>query len=569
MHVSWLDGPAGMIPASVTQLNVLVYTGAMTDPQSSISTVANLDDNDGTGHPDLVRGELPTGRPIRIVVEGQGAGGAVVYLGHVGPFTLEVGERRYINLQMYPVGAYTALPAPGMMPRLLSTATTLRDGRVLITGGYTRVTSMPTCPSGVAAGAHCFDMTASNEAFVFDVATGQFFPVQGSLHQARGGHTATLLPGDRVLIAGGASHAVLVLAQQTTIAGWAPSIIPLDTSTAAGASFEVFLPDANAEPEDADRDGDPGRGGFVGAADQPTMPGRLDAPRFMHGAASVPGHPSQVLLAGGVESPDSWVIYDDERAGGYGVLDSTMNHLRASRTTPNVVPLHGAMGDALWIIGGGDATTNADLAEIWTPSMSMPSGTTVAATMRMFPEGTMTSGNRPELSLVGATAVPLDASHAVVVGWYGPLCDATMMPPVPAYAGSTTGLERCARGLTSRSYTLDGMTGRAVTTNTHTPHAFGAGVQMSDGTVLMSGGFAELSLVSATGSEHFNAMVGASGAAQFDEVTALLAAPRAFHTMTALDDLGALVVGGITINTTGATPTVMLAAAPEIFYLGR
>lgn len=562
VHVDWLDSPTGTIPTGVTQLTVLVYIEGMADPQSSINTVANLDDMDGNGQPELVRGDLPTGVPIRITIEGQ-TGGTTSHVGHAGPFTLQAGERRYVDLQMYPVGSYATADAGTAGSRMLATATALSDGRVLIAGGFTRATAGP-CPTGIAAGATCFDLTAAGDALIFDVASGTFFPVQGGLLHARGGHSATLLPGDRVLLAGGASHAVLALVPGTSAGTYDVVLQSLDTSAATGASFEIFTPDANAEEVDTGRDGDPGRGGLVGAADAPTMLGRLNSARFMHAAVAVPGHPSQVLLVGGIESPDSYELFDDARAGGYGVLDSTGNQLAVARPMPTAVALHGTSGDAIWILGGTDAASNDDLAEVWTASTTTGSGSTVAATMRDFPDAAGT--DRPELALVGATATQLDATHAVVVGWYGPLCDASGMP---AFSG--VAIERCDFPVTgSRSYTLNGATGTASTTSTHTRHAFGAAARLDDGSVLVTGGVGARTLVTANSTEHFQAMVPTGGSAQLSDFQPILAQGRAFHAMAALPDGGAIVVGGINIDTTTATvPTARLLMSPEVVYLPR
>jgi len=70
-------------------------------------------------------------------------------------------------------------------------ATLLRDGRVLITGGY----------DGTAA------TTALNKAETYDPATGVWTNTTGTLIQARRWHTSTLLKNDKVLIVGGSVSA--------------------------------------------------------------------------------------------------------------------------------------------------------------------------------------------------------------------------------------------------------------------------------------------------------------------------------------------------------------------------
>ena len=76
--------------------------------------------------------------------------------------------------------------------RRLHTVTTLRDGRVLIAGGFVCCVVEGNTASEVA--------TASAE--LFDPATGHFTPT-GSLSVPRALHQATLLPDGRVLFSGG------------------------------------------------------------------------------------------------------------------------------------------------------------------------------------------------------------------------------------------------------------------------------------------------------------------------------------------------------------------------------
>jgi hypothetical protein len=81
--------------------------------------------------------------------------------------------------------------APMTVPRWSHTATTLADGRVLVTGG--RTASTP------AAGV----VLATAE--IYDPATNTWTETAGPMNVARRSHTGTLLPNGKVLIAGGGS----------------------------------------------------------------------------------------------------------------------------------------------------------------------------------------------------------------------------------------------------------------------------------------------------------------------------------------------------------------------------
>jgi hypothetical protein len=84
-------------------------------------------------------------------------------------------------------GRWQQLP-PMPTARAYFTATVLRDGRILIVGGQIK--------EGAVGG------PATDMVQIFDPATGKF-ALTASLGIARGGHTATLLPDGRVLVAGG------------------------------------------------------------------------------------------------------------------------------------------------------------------------------------------------------------------------------------------------------------------------------------------------------------------------------------------------------------------------------
>jgi hypothetical protein len=86
-----------------------------------------------------------------------------------------------------PVGTFIATGSMNT-PRWGHTSTLLQDGKVLITGGL------------ITAPGNLLEFTDSAE--LYDPATSSF-TVTGSMTSVRAGHTATLLPDGRVLIAGG------------------------------------------------------------------------------------------------------------------------------------------------------------------------------------------------------------------------------------------------------------------------------------------------------------------------------------------------------------------------------
>jgi hypothetical protein len=88
------------------------------------------------------------------------------------------------------------------------TATILRDGRVLVAGGFSL--------SGVQASAE-----------LYDPATGRWRPT-GSLRTPRRNHTATLLPDGPVLVAGGSNGDGWLRSAELND----PATVPLEGATA-------------------------------------------------------------------------------------------------------------------------------------------------------------------------------------------------------------------------------------------------------------------------------------------------------------------------------------------------
>lgn len=549
VHVEWgLTDPSATLPSNVERLRVLVEIEGEEMVQESIHTVSGLEDADDNGRPELDRDALPPGVPIRMTIEGQDGAGRTLYVGHVGPIVLQHGERRHVDLRMYELGTTNLLDSAPLTPRLLHSATTLADGRVLIAGGFSGVTPNP-CPGDVAdPDARCYGLTATASAGILDVNTGRVLSLSPMLGE-RGGHTATVLADGRVLLAGGSETAIVVFEHQD--GGFSIDLRP----GFGGDTFEIFDPEANPEREDIDRDGDPGRGGFLGAADDDEEPGRLDTPRTLHAATLLAD--GRVLLAGGVTSAGSYTIFDPQRAGGYGVIGT--GTLENSRGMPGAASTGSGSSERAWILGGANAASNDDLAEIWTAgTAAMPLGSTAPATDDGFPDASMTA--RPEFGLIRPLVATVgEGSHVLAVGWLGPHCATGGAPDfVP-----TNPL--CGYDLAElRSYTINASTGVATPTGVRNAHAFGAIAVLDDGRVAVTGGMTGLTFQAGNTVDVYSGAVSGGIAALSDERPLLLRG-RAMHSTSATPGGGLVSFGGVAPSTDLSALT--LVTGLEVQYL--
>ncbi len=170
------------------------------------------------------------------------------------------------------------------------TATLLSDGRVLVTGG---------CNNTLGDKVVCDRFLASAE--IYDPETGQF-TVTGSMRTPRMNHTASLLPGGKVLIVGGSDGTAPldsaeiydpaagvfygVGAMGAARTGHTASILPGGEVFVAGGRSDHHLSTAEIF--------DPGTESFE------ALPGLMNAPRLYHSASVLSD--GRVLLAGGQNS---------------------------------------------------------------------------------------------------------------------------------------------------------------------------------------------------------------------------------------------------------------------------
>ncbi len=552
----WLT-PTGALPADVATITVVVVRDGE-DGGESQHTVSLLPDEDMNGAVELVRSGLPVGEAFGIRVEGFRAGeGVSAYVGHVGPIFLQPGERRYVDLTMYERGAFTRVTSDAVGTRVLHTMSTLPDGRVLIAGGFDEV-SATACPIDAPAMSMCLDMTATNTAVVFDVATGEFFSMN-PMSTARGGHTSNVTSTGRVVLAGGAERALMVITPvDATGANHDVVFRPLkaDGTSGALASFTLFDPEANPEVEDTDRDGDPGRGGFVSE-------GTLNDERFLHASAPVPDS-NQFLFAGGYGTGSgSFELYDDQRPGGPGVYDNATNLLGVARTAPVAV----SAGSRVLIFGGSDEiATNAQLADSYTAAAGL---TPFTDSVTGFPNTLMDP--EPGYALQYASGIALGsgaATRAFVTGWYGPRCDpGATMPQQPTFV-ATSGMElsRCAAPsgtVVGRSFVVDAITGQTNRISPMAPPVFGTMTAFGTSTIALAGGFTTGLLNAVNGVQLFGQS--AAGTPPIVGNVSMNDA-RAMHAAAAVRGGGLLITGGMRLTLSGGVPTVMNVDSAEIIF---
>ncbi|MDX1414927.1 MAG: kelch repeat-containing protein [Candidatus Promineifilaceae bacterium] len=190
-----------------------------------------------------------------------------------------------------------SLPLTLHRPRAAHTATRLADGRVLITGGFRS--------AGTAE-------IPIRSAEIFDPQTMNFTPVSDMI-EARAGHTATLLPDGRVLIAGGwgedgrlstvelfdppRNQFSAAASMSAPRAGMTATLLPDGRVLFAGGDLARNQPQLIAEIYD------PQTNRFVPS-------GELNHGRFSHTATLLPD--GLVLIAGGRSDNEGTVLTEAE-----------------------------------------------------------------------------------------------------------------------------------------------------------------------------------------------------------------------------------------------------------------
>ncbi len=207
--------------------------------------------------------EVPAGVDRTVAVYGSPATGPATWRGGARGVEVQADTQNPVEVLLTRI-ADLSCPRTGMTDkRAFSTATLLKDGRVLLVGGANGdVDAIATCGSG------CRRLSATGTAEIYDPATGTF-TAAGSLSAPRMMHTAALMDDGRVVIAGGAGEALVVSPDATNPFPIKP-VLPV-------ATIEVF---------------DPTNLGFTPSGNDP------GGPRVF--AASATSKGGQVVITGGI-----------------------------------------------------------------------------------------------------------------------------------------------------------------------------------------------------------------------------------------------------------------------------
>jgi hypothetical protein len=576
-HLTASGPEAGLPPTTDTLRFIVIEDGVVT--RDYASSWAGLRDIDGDGAQDreaII--EIPPDQPVSLVVHAKQAMNLLA-TARVDGLEVRNGERRYVDLTFTPVNAITPVGAALPGGRFGHAAALVEsDGRVLITGGFT-VAGSVTCPPQLPAAEVCFQLVASNEAYLFNPTDGSVLPTVAPMLRARALHTATSLGDGRILVAGGVSGAILGLERVGEATGSSelrPHIVPnpAEGFELSARTFEIFDPLLNAETSDVNRDGDPQAGGFVGAPGEPTAPGQLNTPRFLHAATLLPGSDTDVMLAGGqgtAESSASAEIFRLERAGGSGFQFPPTPF--ASASVDRVWPAAATTADRVVVIGGvwpplspADPPIGPeDILERWsTGAVPTPQGAFEGVGACPAWQGT----DRPANALVGASALVFGRTtqRILVSGWLGPLCTGGVE--------SYTGTAACtASRYMSRSFTVgtaDCSFGSI--NNPAAAHLLGPIAVLPDGGAIQSGGFFNGALQVTDAVEILTGEFrdGTNLALRNERLNLVLSRGRAWHTATALLGGRVLFAGGMNFvfNTSGQPVGVELSPTLEVFDPG-
>lgn len=261
-----------------------------------------------------------------------------------------------ISLVMVRYGAFTCLTPPtSFTQRVFPAVVPLNDGKVLITGGFTRATVDPYDTSRITL------ESASKVAVIYDPYTGVITQTQNTMIEARAGHAAVYVPlpdEEKVLIFGGTTKMTM------TLDGTFP--FSIDSADSLN-SYEVFdLKTQTFIPAGDDQEGHPKRMLLKRAF--PTAVRLFD---------------NSVLIAGGGEWPkdqddyrraEIWLPEEDMGKGGIQDLGAASPWMMAQHNGAAWTKLEDTTDGLSRILFLGGTTDEQNLLEVYTQSSRQKEG---------------------------------------------------------------------------------------------------------------------------------------------------------------------------------------------------
>jgi hypothetical protein len=173
---------------------------------------------------------VPEGKGLELSVLGwsQDDEPVPLYIARARSVTVQADKTTQLKLSLNRLGGFSCVDTPSSAPNLMFPSTTaLPDGRVLVTGGYTKV----------ADNGDRFEILgATNKAYIFDPATNGIRQINKVMNLARGAHSAIYLPQkQQVLIVGGSER---LFYDKTAIS--MPLYFEKGKVGAVGATYELF-----------------------------------------------------------------------------------------------------------------------------------------------------------------------------------------------------------------------------------------------------------------------------------------------------------------------------------------
>jgi len=434
------------------------------------------------------------------------------------------------SAELYDLSTGTFTPTGSMtIGRFNQAATTLSDGRVVITGGYADVNTR----------------TATASAEVYDSATGTFIPT-GSMNVARAEHTSTLLPNGTVFIGGGFSSggffsgvqlstaetynplsgnfkglANMAFAHSRIVAPLLPNGAVLLTS---GANAELFFP---ADPP------------FL--VQEFTATGSLNTARYIHTATLLPN--GAVLIAGGLGSSSNSSASAELYNPATGTFTATANLNTARYYHTATVLANGLVLIAGGVDSSGVSSASAELYDPATGTFTATGSLTTARyqhTATLLPNGTvLMAGGAPS----GGGALASAELYDPATGTFTATGSLTTARSYHTATLLNNGLVLIAGGagpgITLASAELyNPATGTFTATGgLNTARVYHKAALLSNGLVLIAGGQDSSGNVSAS-AELYNPATGNFTA------TGSLNIARIYHTATLLNNGLVLIAGG-------------------------